>query len=98
LHERLSRSGIFRCIYLQNSVIIPIGMIDRVQLRDPAALGREVRRRRKLLKATQRDLAMASGTGLRFIGELEKGKPTAHIGKVFDVLEALGLELQAVPR
>jgi HTH-type transcriptional regulator/antitoxin HipB len=54
-------------------------------------LGEEVRVRRKALKLTQAELAMTSGTGVRFIGELENGKETCHVGKVMSVLRTLGL-------
>jgi HTH-type transcriptional regulator/antitoxin HipB len=37
---------------------------------------------------------MTCGTGLRFIIDLEKGKPTCQIGKILQVLQALGLKLQ----
>ena len=37
---------------------------------------------------------MTSGTGLRFIIDLEKGKPTCKIGKILQVIKALGLELR----
>ncbi len=46
------------------------------------------------MKVTQKDLAMTCGTGLRFLIELERGKPTCQIGKVLQVLQALGLQLQ----
>ena len=39
-------------------------------------------------------LAMTCGTGLRFIVDLEKGKPTCHIGKTLQVLQALGLSIE----
>lgn len=54
-------------------------------------LGAEVRARRKALNLTQAELAMTSGTGVRFIGELENGKETCHLGKVLSVLRTLGL-------
>ena len=54
-------------------------------------LGALIRRERKRLKATQKDVAMASGTGLRFIVDLEKGKATCQVGKVLRVLRNLGL-------
>ena len=54
-------------------------------------LGAEVRARRKVLNLTQAELAMTSGTGVRFIGELENGKETCHLGKVLSVLRTLGL-------
>ena len=56
-------------------------------------LGGLIRKHRKQLGVTQKELAMVCGTGLRFIVDLEKGKPTCQIGKVQQVLKALGLEL-----
>jgi HTH-type transcriptional regulator / antitoxin HipB len=60
----------------------------------PEQLGAAIRARRRQLKVTQKDLAMTCGTGLRFIIDVEKGKPTCQIGKVLQVLQALGLKLQ----
>jgi len=57
-------------------------------------IGTAVRTRRKQLKATQTELAMTCGTGLRFIVDLEKGKPTCHIGKTLQVLQVLGLSIE----
>lgn len=56
-------------------------------------IGQLVRETRKKLGVTQRNLALTSGTGLRFIIELEKGKPTCQLGKVLTVLRTLGLKL-----
>lgn len=50
--------------------------------------------RRKQLKINQKELAMTCGTGLRFIVDLEKGKPTCQIGKALQVLQALGLAIE----
>ncbi len=60
----------------------------------PEQIGAAIRARRKQLKVTQKDLAMTCGTGLRFIIDLEKGKPTCQIGKILQILHALGLKLQ----
>lgn len=57
-------------------------------------IGMAVRARRKQLKITQKELAMTCGTGLRFIVDLEKGKPTCQIGKTLQVLQALGLVIE----
>jgi len=57
-------------------------------------IGQIVRRVRKGLGVTQGDLALSAGTGLRFIIDLEKGKPTCQIGKVLQVLHVLGIQLQ----
>ena len=55
------------------------------------AFGQSIRRRRRELGVTQKDLALASGTGLRFIVDLEKGKETCQLGKSLAVVRALGL-------
>ena len=61
---------------------------------DANSLGQAIREQRRRLKVTQRDLAMTSGTGLRFIIDLEKGKPTCQLGKALEIVRALGLKLE----
>lgn len=56
-------------------------------------LGSLIQAERKRLKVTQKDLAMAAGTGLRFIVDLEQGKETCRISKIFNVLQALGISI-----
>lgn len=63
----------------------------------PEVIGKVIRTTRKALGVTQRDLAMTSGTGLRFITDLEKGKPTCHLGKALTVLRTLGIRMDLVP-
>ena len=58
-----------------------------------AELGRIVKKERKAMGLTQADLALTSGTGMRFISDLENGKPTCQIGKTLTVLKTLGLRL-----
>lgn len=57
-------------------------------------IGELVKTTRKSLAVTQKDLAMTSGTGLRFIIELEKGKPTCQLSKVLTVLNTLGIAIK----
>ncbi|BDW81529.1 hypothetical protein MACH24_09670 [Erythrobacter sp. Dej080120_24] len=59
-----------------------------------ATIGQIIRDERKELGLRQDELAAASGVGLRFLVELERGKPTVQMGKVLDVISALGCELQ----
>jgi HTH-type transcriptional regulator/antitoxin HipB len=63
----------------------------------PQDIGRLVRETRKSLGVTQKELALTSGTGLRFIIELERGKETAEIGKVLTSLQTLGIQLILTP-
>jgi y4mF family transcriptional regulator len=60
-------------------------------------LGRVVRETRRALGLTQPGLALSAGVGVRFLVDIEKGKPTAQIGKVMQVLAALGIEMQLSP-
>lgn len=55
-------------------------------------IGESIRLRRTDLGLTQRQLAEKSGTRERFISEVERGKETAEVGKILDLLDALGLE------
>ena len=66
-------------------------------IRTTQQLGTAIRLRRKELKITQPELAMACGTGVRFIVDLEKGKPTCQIGKTLEVLQSLGLAIETAP-
>ena len=59
----------------------------------PQDIGKLVRETRKGLGVTQKALALTSGTGLRFIIDLERGKETAEIGKVLTILQTLGIQL-----
>jgi y4mF family transcriptional regulator len=59
----------------------------------PEDLGRLVKKERKAMGLTQAELALTSGTGMRFIGDLENGKPTCQIGKTLTVLKTLGIRL-----
>lgn len=72
--------------------MFPIGNMNISNTKEFGAI---LRAKRKALGVTQRDLAMASGTGLRLIIDLEKGKPTCQIGKAFAVAQALGIKVEA---
>jgi y4mF family transcriptional regulator len=63
----------------------------------PEELGRRIKKERKALGLTQAELALTSGTGMRFISDLENGKPTCQIGKTLIVLKTLGLRLTVSP-
>ncbi len=58
------------------------------------SLGQFIRSTRKSLGVTQKELALSSGTGLRFIIELEQGKPTCQLEKTLTVMRTLGIKIQ----
>lgn len=55
-----------------------------------------MRQQRKASKMTQQDLADRAGVGIRFIRELEAGKPTLRLDKVNIVLDLFGHGLAPV--
>ena len=63
----------------------------------PEQIGKLIRDTRKSLGVTQKNLALTSGTGLRFIIDLEKGKETCEIGKALRILHTLGIRLTLTP-
>jgi y4mF family transcriptional regulator len=65
---------------------------------DPRQLGSLIRQVRKAQGITQEDLSALAGVGPRLIGEIERGKSTAEIGKVFQLLASLGLAISIQPR
>jgi y4mF family transcriptional regulator len=60
----------------------------------PTQFGETIRKARRAIGLRQDELAGAAGVGLRFIVDLEAGKPTAQIGKALAVLDALGCEVR----
>jgi len=54
------------------------------------ALGTALRAARKRIGLTQPLLALAAGVGVRFIVDLEGGKPTVRLEQVLRVIDALG--------
>jgi y4mF family transcriptional regulator len=60
-------------------------------------IGEIVKKTRKSLGVTQKHLALTSGTGLRFIIELEQGKPTCQLEKALIVLHTLGIKIELTP-
>ncbi|WP_225072102.1 type II toxin-antitoxin system Y4mF family antitoxin [Desulfuromonas sp. CSMB_57] len=76
-----------------NESKLPYGKIS-----GPEQLGSLIRQERKGQGITQEDLSALAGVGPRLIGEIERGKPTAEIGKVFQLLSSLGLVLSIQSR
>ncbi|MCX7059227.1 MAG: helix-turn-helix transcriptional regulator [Proteobacteria bacterium] len=63
-------------------------------IRSPQQLARALRAARKQLGLTQPQLALAAGVGVRFIVDLEAGKPTLRLANVLRVIDSLGGEIQ----
>lgn len=64
----------------------------------PKNLGQLVKESRIAQGLNQDDLAGLTGTGRRFISELENGKVTLQLGKALHVLGALGIAISATTK
>jgi y4mF family transcriptional regulator len=67
-----------------------------MKLIDSKSFGAAVRAYRKQQGATQLQLAATANTGVRFIGELEDGKPTIQLNKALRVADILGIKIEAL--
>lgn len=68
-------------------------------IQTPQQLGNALRAARKQTGLTQPQLAMAAGVGVRFVVELESGKPTVQLQSALRVIDALGgiIRLDGLP-
>ena len=69
--------------------------MELTPITDATRLGEMVRSRRRELGLTQTQLAEVADVNLRFVSELERGKPTARLEHVLRVLATLGIDLKA---
>jgi y4mF family transcriptional regulator len=68
-------------------------MLSPVSVATPAELGAALKAARIARGLRLEDLALAAGVGRRFLGELERGKPTARLGETLQVAAALGVSI-----
>jgi y4mF family transcriptional regulator len=64
-----------------------------MKINNAKTLGLAIRERRKELHYTQAYLAEFTGYSTSFISEVERGKATAEIEKVFQLVQVLGLDI-----
>lgn len=66
-------------------------------IRTTRELGLEIRRARSARGWSQAELAAMARVGRPWLSEVERGKPTAEVGRILAVLDALGLAMDLVP-
>lgn len=64
-----------------------------IRIAEVGDIGCAIRAARKAQGLTQREFADITGVGVRFLSELERGKPTAEIGLVLEVIAHLGYDI-----
>jgi len=67
----------------------------KIPIKDAAAIGQLVRASRKAQKIRQDDAAGSIGVSENFLGKIERGSESVHWGKLFQVLEGLGIRIIA---
>lgn len=65
----------------------------KIPIDNAAAIGKLVRASRKAQKIRQDDAAGSIGVSENFLGKLERGSETVQWGKLFQVLEGLGIRV-----
>ena len=63
------------------------------QIKTTDNIGEWIKQERKRQGLTQKQLSGLLGISERLVGELERGKPTAEIGKVLHILNGLGAKI-----
>ena len=59
-------------------------------------IAKQVKDLRKKYQLTQAELAQRAGVGLRFLRELEQGKPTVRLDKVQQVINFFGYHVDVI--
>jgi len=67
--------------------------VQMVRVQTAEDLGKAIRSQRKSDGLTLTETAGLTNVGVRFLSELENGKPTVRLDKLLRVLSALGLQL-----
>ena len=86
----------FQIRQLQQTVTRCLEGRGLVRLSKPAvrkALGEAIRKRRKVLDMTLKDLATRTGLSLGYLSQIELGKNSASIEKLYEISVALGLRM-----
>ena len=65
----------------------------KIPIDNAAAIGRVVRASRKAQKIRQDDAAGSIGVSENFLGKIERGSDSVQWGKLFQVLEGLGVRV-----
>lgn len=65
----------------------------QIPIDNPATLGKVVRASRKAQKIRQDDAAGSIGVSENFLGKVERGSDSVRWGKLFQVLEGLGIRV-----
>ena len=72
--------------------------VTRQAVATARAIGLTVKERRAELELDQSELSLVAGVSRRTVHAIEHGKPTIQLAALVAVLQAVGLDLAALPR
>jgi y4mF family transcriptional regulator len=75
-----------------------LSTLSNKPVKDTLEIGSILRQKRKSQGLTLEQVSQHCGLSMRFISEVERGKPTAEFGKVLFLLSAVGVDLFASSR
>ena len=64
-----------------------------MKINDTSEFGKVLKKRRKELKYTQRDLSEFTGFSISYLSDLENGKQTTELGKAIYIANLLGIDI-----
>ena len=64
-----------------------------MKINDASEFGKAIRKRRKELNYTQRDLSEFTGFSISYLSDLENGKQTTELGKAIYIANLLGIDV-----
>ena len=67
--------------------------MSTVRIDTPAELGAALRAARRARGLRLEDVALGAGVGVRFLSELERGKPTSRLAETLRAASSLGVHL-----
>lgn len=74
------------------------GIVKPAKIKTAGELGELLRHTRIEQQFTLERVSGMTHIGMRFLSELERGKETAQLGKVLQIIHQLGLEILIGPR
>jgi HTH-type transcriptional regulator/antitoxin HipB len=75
-----------------------MGKTPLIPIQTTGDIGKLLRKTREEAGSSQSTTAAFVDVGVRFLGDLERGKPTVRLGLALQVLERLGLQVWIAPR
>jgi HTH-type transcriptional regulator / antitoxin HipB len=93
-----ARSFIFGADDRKLAVVCTIVHIAAQAVATARAVGLTVKERRAELGLDQSELSLVAGVSRRTVHAIEHGKPTIQLAALVAVLQAVGLDLAALPR